>query len=248
MVSWEKQRELARFIRNNRNLVEAYYACCYSKYQNGRDWKEQLRNLFLGALSSGQQSRIDGIAASIELFEAKVSKMQSPTYEELKRAFGATTYRHLFEEFSSKKYKQMGSKKAALFLRDVLYFGYGLAEKPISEMTELLVPVDRVIIRTMNAIFARDYEPGDFMHINEVAQKTFPDEPMLLEHLWFWGRFYRCKDRIGKGKNPSGVPYCEFNRNLLMIDGNVTRDYRLRLLNFAEQNKTCPIKCICATA
>ena len=106
----------------------------------------------------------------------------------------------------------------------------------------------RVILRTVNSIYRRSYGPRDFMKVNEVAIRIFPDEPMLLEHLWFWGRFYRCKEVSEKNIGRPGVPYCAFNRNLLAIDKNVTREYRARLLHFAEQHGACLFKQICAEA
>lgn len=238
-----KENDFVRkFIEeNHKEYVEGYYRCYYDRYK-ADDWREQLRILFLDSLGSGEKGNIDQKAKSIKEFEETIKKMEDKTYEELKAAFDAESYSALFKEL--KKYKQIGNKKAALFLRNILYFDNIIAGVPCPEKKLFYVPVDKVIVRTVNSIFGKDYKPDTekaFNGINEMAKEIFDDKrPILLEDLWFWGRFYRCPE-----KRNSYSP-CKFNEPLLSIDIFVTEQYRKKLLTFGEEaNRQCPFFEIC---
>ena len=232
---------LKQFIQKNHNLVKEYYLCYYNRYRE-EDFKEQLRILFVNALSAGGEGKISQKASSICLFEEKVNKMNKCTYSELLRVFNVGSYLKLNE--SLKMFKQMGPKKSALFLRDIFYFENIIKEYPIDLKKQFLVPVDRVITRTVNSIFNKKYIPNSdnaFREINILSKIVFPNEPILLEDLWFWGRFYRCKEE----KANKDIPYCEFNKELLNVDKDVTKEYREKMLEFANNHKNCPFKEIC---
>lgn len=229
------------FILNNHSLVKEYYDCYYKRYKEN-NWKEKLRILFVNALSSGRDGKVSEKSKTIQEFEIMVNTMNSPHYKELLNRFHCTNYYDLFESF--KKFDQVGPKKSALFLRDILFFDNVIKYTPINLKKELLVPVDRVIVRTMNSIFSENYNPDrikTFNEINNRAKVIFPEQPIYLEDLWFWGRFYRCKEN-----ESSSIPFCEFNKDLLIIDINVTKRYREKLLKFSYKNKKCPFKNICS--
>lgn len=170
--------------------------------------------------------------------------MIEPTFNEFLKAFNSKSYLDLFQTF--KNFEQMGPKKSALFLRDIFYFGNIISNVPSNLKKEYIVPVDRVIVRTVNSIFNRSYIPNyerTFREINKLASNIFPDEPILLEDFWFWGRFYRCKCKENKINND--IPYCKFNEDLLTIDINITKEFRSRILDFIRNHKECPFKNIC---
>jgi len=236
-----KEVVIANFIKKNHKLVHDYYFCYYRRYKEDH-WQEQLRILFVNALNAGGTGMLGSKAESIQLFEEKVKEMKKPTYAELSRVFDAKSYYDLFKAF--KDFKQIGPKKAALFLRDIFYFSNIIENVPPSLKNELLIPVDIVKTRTVNSIFHENYKSGNkkaFNEINDLAKKIFPDKPILLEDLWFWGRFYRCIEDVQK----KGVPYCGFNKSLLAVDINSTPDFRKNLLKFSETNKGCPFYKIC---
>jgi hypothetical protein len=235
--------KLKKIIENNHSLVEGYYHCYYKRYRE-QDWKEQLRILFLNALSAGGEGEISKKAESIKKFEKHIEKMRSPTYKDLLIAFNVRNYKELFKKFKSKKFPQIGAKKSALFLRDILFFNNIIQKIPQNLIKEYLVPVDRVIVRTVNSIFDKNYVLGHtntFDEVNNLAKQLFPDKPILLEDLWFWGRFYRCKEN-----KKSKIHYCKFNEDLLSVDINVTKDYRMKLIDFSKKQKECPFKEICS--
>lgn len=240
-----KDKYLADYINSNHFLVEEYHKSYCWRYEVKDDFKEQLRILFVNALNAGGQGKIEAKAHSINTFAGIIDGMKNPTYRELLRIFSAKSYLDLFESFS-KRYGQMKNKKAALFLRDVLYFNNVITEVPAEEIKNLLVPVDRVITRTISSIFNEKYKtPTEaFNRINVIAKRIFHEKPILLEDLWFWGRFYRCKENEQDGDQTS-IPYCEFNQALLDVDANVTRPYRDKLNQFVSQNKKCPFGEIC---
>ncbi len=229
---------IQRFIKKNHFFVESYYQCYYKRYKEN-DWKEQLRILFLNALSSEGQGNLTAKGETIKEFENCINKMNSPTYMELLKVFDAKDYLDLFNKLKS--LKQIASKKSALILRDILFFGNIIEDVPSDIKKQYLVPVDRVIIRTINSLFEKKYKNGEksFIEINDLAKDIFPDEPILLEDLWFWGRFYRCKE------DKKGIPFCRANHSLLLIDTNVTKEFRNELLSFFNKQKECPFKEIC---
>jgi len=234
-----KEERIKQFIHKNHNLVREYYDCYYKRYKDV-DFKEQLRILFVNALSAGGEGKISDKASSIRLFESKIKEMHKPTYHELLRVFNVRSYQELFESF--KKFKQMGPKKSALFLRDIFYFENIILECPVDFKKKFFVPVDRVILRTMNSIFPRSYAlPKAFDEINKLSKTIFPDEPILMEDFWFWGRFYRCKEE----KENNKIPYCKFNEDLLYVDKDVTKEYRKKMIEFAKSHVNCPFKEIC---
>lgn len=227
------------FIQQYHNIVREYYLCYYNRYKEN-DFKEQLRILFVNALSAGREGKVSEKAKSIRSFESKIQNMNELTYSELLRVFDAKSYDELFKSF--KKFDQMGPKKSALFLRDIFYFENIILKCPADLKKEFIVPVDRVIIRTISSIFNKKYsETKAFDEINNLSKIIFPNEPILLEDFWFWGRFYRCKEE----KINNNIPYCKFNKDLLDIDINVTKKYRKKLLDFANNNMDCPFKEIC---
>jgi len=237
-----KEQKIKQFIQQNHNLVEDYYLCYYNRYKE-KDFKEQLRILFVNALSAGGEGKISQKASSIRNFESKINEMNKCTYSELLKVFNASSYPELFEYL--KTFKQMGPKKSALFLRDIFYFKNIIKEYPTDLKKQFLVPVDRVITRTVNSIFNKKYIPNSdntFKDINMLSKIIFPNEPILLEDLWFWGRFYRCKEE----KANKDIPYCEFNKDLLYVDKDVTKEYRKKMLEFANNHKDCPFKEICS--
>lgn len=235
-----KEEKLKQFIQKNHNLVKEYYLSYYSRYKD-ENFKEQLRILFVNALSAGGEGKISQKASSIRLFETNINKMKESTYSELLKAFNSSSYSTLFE--SLKKFEQMGPKKSALFLRDIFYFDNIILECPIDLKKQFFIPVDRVIIRTINSIFDKKYVAGDksFEDINLLSKTIFPDEPILLEDLWFWGRFYRCIEQ----KTNKNIPYCKFNGDLLDVDINVTKDYREKFFEFGNNHIDCPFREIC---
>lgn len=251
----EKIKRIKKFIENKKNhkLVKEYYEGYFKRYKEN-DWKEQLRILFVMALSSGRGGNIDAKAESIEKFYKKVQDMNKKTYKEFLRVFNAKGYPELFEKFKSKDYPQIRGKTSALFLRDIFYFKDKIIQGVPNLKEKFIVPVDRVIIRTVNSIFntgyKKDVNERSFEGINSLAEKIFKNKPILLEDLWFWGRFYRCKEAKKKGskkKKGNPPPYCKFNKNLLIVDANVTEEYRKKLLEFGEKdkNKKCPFIEIC---
>jgi hypothetical protein len=232
---------LKRFITKNHNLVKEYHDCNYNRVKE-QDWKEQLRILFVSALSAGGEGNISGKAESVKQFEKNVKKMKFCSYEDLLKAFKAKNYTELFDKLRG--FKQIGAKKSALFLRDILFFKNIIKNTPSNLIRELLVPADRVIVRTVNSIFEKDFKPGrskTFDEINKMAKQIFPDKPILFEDLWFWGRFYRCKEN-----KKSKIPYCRFNRDLLLVDIGPTKEYRDKLLKFSKRRSNCPFKEICS--
>jgi hypothetical protein len=233
-----QEDRIRQFIQENHTLVKEYHLCYHARYKE-IDFKEQLRILFVNAISAGGQGGINQKADSIREFKSKIDDMKNKTWDELLRVFDVKSYQELFK--SLKKFKQMKSKKSALFLRDILYFDDVISEFPPNLKKELLVPVDEVIRRTINSLFDRKYtEYNAFDEITELSKEIFPDEPILLEDLWFWGRFYCRKDEKNNVVRP-----CEFNENLLEVDENVTKDYREKLLKFADTHLECPFENVC---
>ena len=233
--------KLKKFIEDNHNLVEEYHKCYYERY-GVKDWREQIRILFVNALSAGGEGKISEKSNTIQKFEEILQKMKSPTYTELLTAFDCENYQKLFEKINL--FEQMGAKKSALFLRDILFFQNIINEVPKDLMTRYLVPVDRVIVRTINSIFNKTFIPNQiktFNEINQLAKEIFPNRPIFLEDLWFWGRFYRCKEN-----KKSSIPFCKFNKDLLIIDINVTKEYRNKLIQFSDKQNNCPFQDICS--
>lgn len=233
--------DLIQFITAHHEIVVKYQKCYYNRYKEKEDWKEHLRILFINALNAGGEGKVTEKAESIKRLEENITKMKSPTYGDLLLSFEANNYTELFNEL--RRFKQIGPKKSALFLRDILYLTDTIQEVPHHSVSEYFVPVDRVIVRMVNSLFDRDYVAGrnyTFYDINKLAKQLFPHEPILLDDLWFWGRFYRCDD--SKISRPY---YCKFNEDLLAMDINVTKEYRNMLMMFGKKHTCCPFRKFC---
>ena len=114
------------------------------------------------------------------MFTAKIDDMKAPTFHEFLRIFSAKSYVELFEKLQV--YAQMKQKKAALFLRDVLYFYKIITGVPEEERKNIQVPIDRVITRTISSIYGLEFKTPTvaFQQINEIAKRIFPQELLLL--------------------------------------------------------------------
>ena len=74
-----KEEKLREFIKSNHDLVKGYYNCYYDRFKED-DWNEQLRILFVNALSAGGEGKVGSKAESIEKFERII--LYCPTYRD----------------------------------------------------------------------------------------------------------------------------------------------------------------------
>jgi hypothetical protein len=232
--------ELKKFINKNHYLVDQYHYCYFSNYITS-NWRENIRICLLTSLNSGGIGKISEKVETIRIVEEKIKRMKNQNYEELLKVFNCTSYKHLFEKL--KNLNQLGPKKSALFLRDILYFKNIIKNIPKNLQKKYLVPVDRVITRLINSLLDKNLKTDKkgFEEINNIAKKIFPNNPILLEDLWFWGRFYRCRE-----DKKSNIPFCKFNKDLLEIDLYISQKFRETLLFFAKEHLECPFKNFCS--
>ncbi len=238
----ETKEKLNKFIRENHDFVREYFLCYLRRYRED-DFKELLRLLFVDSLNARGYRKIGQKPESVKLFEQKIGGMKEPSYKELLGVFNAKDYNSLFDAVD--EFKEIGPKGAALFLRNILYFGTIFQDVPSDIQKRLCVPVERVIIRTINSLFSAQYKAGNktFNKINDIAKEIFPTEPILLEDLWFWQRLYRCPEKNVQEKQ--NITYCKFNENLMVMDTFITKQFRERILDLGKTHSDCPFKEVC---
>jgi len=106
----------------------------------------------------------------------------------------------IYKKLVSSEYKNVGPKKAALFIRAITVLnGNGLNElfsKFKWRKDDLYIPLDIVISdilnRLLNIKFTSKFKIipyKDFYIVNEFSKFVLDDEFMLLEDLWYWGYF-----------------------------------------------------------
>lgn len=205
---------LLGFLKENHHIPKTYLKRYYRKEtalcNNAR---EKLRTLFIFALNaSNAGSNLDKGAETVKDFSNKISSigtsskvsfvelcdivMENKCTSSNKGTLVYDFYTHL------KHYKQIGHKKSAMFLRDVLYIGGNdlFTDVNVDDWFQsLIIPVDRVVRLLLTKYFNLPTSNDEDLSIG--IRNNLPDKHMYFEDLWFWGHFALKKEEI---QNPSG--------------------------------------------
>lgn len=160
----------------------------------------KLTSIFVNALSASGGRNLSKAGGSAESFSKLVASLKEPTVDPkmFLGCLGAKTSGDLFD--SLQEFKDVGPKKAALFLRDV-YVSQELAadmrpfSKPLVPKGDLRIPFDAVIASVFNRLFGRRRFSSHVDVIRNSDDLTgwslmvLPDDHMLFEDLWYWGYF-----------------------------------------------------------
>ncbi|MEI7961107.1 MAG: hypothetical protein WCI04_02115 [archaeon] len=198
------------FLKNNSNYPEEYNRKFTLKVIGGSSsLNEKLRALFISTMSSGAGRNLTATGKSAKNFFNKTKQFGSEkgNFKEFLQCFDKeiTDFSDLFEYFTvkaKKDFPHLGKKKTALFIRDLNTLNDKLFTNYAVVKGELRIPVDIVISIMLNKIMrlsGKDIIKAerDFDLVNEFAKKAYPENPLLIEDLWFWGYF----NQTGAGHN-----------------------------------------------
>jgi len=209
-------KALKDFIKDNDEIPVTYWQLCYRRFTCASETPyERLRAVFLDAIAaSGGQVNLDDELEAVLLFHERINQcfknnQRSDFHEFCKILIGSEfekeeTIRKLWEAFDG--FPQIGEKKSAMIIKNIVLFSeddifYNIDREMYKEY--LIVPVDRVVRILCRTIYN---EPElNFNEINEIANKEFPGNPILLDDLWFWGHFTMQGDEVLSNGNEARI-------------------------------------------
>lgn len=235
--------KLLNFLRDNHSLTKGYHSQSFiEKTVLCKDARSKIIILFIHALNaSNAGGNLDNKGLAIEkLIEVTANLVGDkltfssftkavtgkPCNEPSKEAVDA-----VFNKLVSKDYPQVGRKKAALFLRDLLYTG---AEDIFTDVSSnkiwpmLIVPVDKVIADLLGRYYKKDMKNDEW---NGYLIKECGDDHMYYEDLWFWGHFGTKVSKKGRSVERNG------NEAMIMMDTIMTTMPKQYVDNVKEQIK-----------
>ncbi len=202
----KKIRPVISFLRENHSLVKRFHVEGTKKlFQPCMSCKEKLHFIFVDSINAAGGNNLTASGESCEKFYKKLKHLPNEKLIDFKLFAESLNPENpslegIFRVLAGKEYKNIGFKKAALFIR-ALYVLHTDGKKELFKkfdvkQQELYIPLDIVIAEIMNWLLRFNSEDKkriipwyDFNAFNQFAKAYFKDEFMILEDLWYWGYF-----------------------------------------------------------
>lgn len=191
------------FLRENRRLPEEYRQLAVRHmYQPNATAGEKIFSIVLACLNAGPSPRIDDIGSTAKQIKARISKFNDPTLmaDEFLGALKVDSASELISHFRT--YPGIDAKTAALIVRELhttqsLSDSQRLFGSAFLEQAHLQIPLDSVIACAINHIFqfrifhTTNCVSQKFAAFNQFWKRLLLSHGdfMIIEDLWFWGRF-----------------------------------------------------------
>lgn len=221
LKDYQELEKLKNFVLDNHHIVMYYhrryyrYATCFTETPYDR-----IRALFLNALeASGVRIPLDDKYSTLKYFSEKISPLKNSerfSFESFARCFYANfnspdEIQSLSEALiNDSKLRQFGKKKANLFLKELVLLTKGEVFKGFHAdvyLPYLRIPIDAVIrkaywhLQKLPKPYSQKYDD----EIQRFGNELFPNRPIYLDDLWFWGHFTFQKDQLGDKANEAMV-------------------------------------------
>lgn len=234
--------KLLNFLRDNHSLTKRYHSQSFiEKTVLCRDARSKIIILFIHALNaSNAGGNLDNKGLAIEkIIEVTANLVGDKlTFSSFTKAVTGKPYNEPSKESVDalfhtliNNYRQVGHKKAALFLRDLLYTG---AEDIFTDVSSnkiwplLIVPVDKVIADLLGRYYKKDMKNDEW---NDYLIKECGDDHMYYEDLWFWGHFGTKVSKKGRSVERGS------NEAMFLMDTIMTTMPERYVANVKEQIK-----------
>ena len=223
-----KIHQLRDFIANNHHVVMSYhdryyrYTTCLAKTPYDR-----LRIMFLNSVeAAGSAVPLNDKYACYQYFSQKTESLKSNDRFSFKRFAecfiddfdSPQKVQHLSQILvEDSQLPHFARKKANLFMKELLLVARdGIFDDAQEEqyLPYLSVPIDAVIrkvyweLQNLPEPYTRKYDDD----IQQLARVLFPEKPVYLDDLWFWGHF-------------------TFKKNQLLHEANIAMLYTDKFLN-----------------
>lgn len=222
-------KPLIKFIKANHKIPLKYWELNYKRFTStAKTPYEKLRAIFIDSLSaSGGPVKLDDKYKAVNDFLKSLAPLKSKSKIDFnnfckciigqKIIVGTDCRKALIIELwqAMKKFPQIGSKKAAMFIKNVIIFGENdiFTRFEQDDKKYLIVPVDRIVRSLSEKIFGMKLFDDD--EIIQKSEELFPGNPILLDDLWFWGHFSMKRGSIHK----------RYNMAILETDLTITEDF-----------------------
>jgi hypothetical protein len=207
----EKIRPVIQFLKENHSLVEGFHVEGTKKlFQPCMSCKEKLHFIFVDSINAAGGNNLTASGESCEKFYKKLKHLPNEKLIDFK-IFAESlnpenpSLEGVFRVLAGKEFKNIGFKKAALFIR-ALYVLHTDGRKELFKnfnvkQKELYIPLDIVIAEIMNRLIRfnnadkkRIIPWSDFNAFNQFAKEIFKEDFMILEDFWYWGYFNTKKE------------------------------------------------------
>jgi hypothetical protein len=227
-----KKPQLKNFIETNHHIAMRYHARNYQYITCFSETKyERIQSLFFNALvAAGGPIPLDAKYVSYKYFSEKIESLKRKKRLAFKDF--AECFMHDFDApnkitvlsktfINDSKLPQFGIKKANLFIKELLMVaGNDIFDDDNEKyISHLIIPIDSVIRKVYRKLqkLKEESKIRD-ENIHEFARELFPQKPIFLDDLWFWGHF-------------------TFNKELLLSEANIPMVYTDKLLDEDFINK-----------
>ncbi len=222
-----------KFIKANHKIPLKYWELNYKRFTStAKTPYEKLRAIFIDSLSaSGGPVKLDDKYKAVNDFLKSLAPLKSKSKIDFnnfckciigqKIIVGTDCRKALIIELwkAMKTFPQIGPKKAAMFIKNVMIFGENdiFTRFEQNDKKYLIVPVDRIVRSLSEKIFGMKLSNNaeDDEIIQKKSEELFSGNPILLDDLWFWGHFSMKRGRIHK----------RCNRAILETDLTITEDF-----------------------
>lgn len=202
----KKLKPVFQFLEKHHGMVEQVHTEASKKLLNpGMSCRQKLYFIFVDMINAAGGSNLTTTGESCEKFYNVLKRLPGDKKIDF-RTFAEVfspenpTIEGIFHTLRSNEYKNIGLKKAALFLRTLYSSHSNGAEKLFTKFkikeSDLYIPVDTVITDLLNQILHFQYldkeklfPHADFQVANRAAKEIFEEKFMIVEDLWFWGYF-----------------------------------------------------------
>jgi hypothetical protein len=210
----EKFSALVSFLETNHARVDNYHlTSIHSEFVIRKSAKEKIYFAFLGCLNAAGGNNLTATGEACRKMRDVLQEL--PDSPEIKFATFTTrldspkqisSSKELFSYLSNadrhpndKKtaFKNMGYKKAALFMKSIYYaqrqndirFFSDLAPHEVHRPLPLDIVIGEIISMTLHLPYENRIGSGDAKEFEEFAREILDKEYYILEDLWYWGYF-----------------------------------------------------------
>jgi len=239
-----KKPQLKNFLETNHHIVMSYHARYYQYITCFAETKyDRIRSLFLNALeAAGGAVPLDAKHESYKYFSEKIESLKKKKRLAFKDF--AECFMHNFDApnkitvlsktfINDYRLPQFGIKKANMFIKELLMVaGNDIFDDDNEKyISHLIVPIDSVVRKVyMKLQKLKEKSSICDENIHEFARETFPQKPIFLDDLWFWGHFTFNKEQLLSEAN---IPMIYTDK---LLDENFVKKYKLitKLNKFIE--------------
>jgi len=205
-----KKPQLKNFIEINHHIVMSYHARYYQYITCFAETRyDRIRSLFLNALeAAGGSVPLDAKYVSYKYFSETIESLKKKNRLAFKDF--AECFMHNFDApnkisvlsktfINDSRLPQFGIKKANMFIKELLMVaGNDIFDDDNEKyISHLIVPIDSVVRKVyMKLQKLKKKNSICDENIHEFARELFPQKPILLDDLWFWGHFTFNKERL----------------------------------------------------